>query len=178
MPKRLYFVLLFIFVVGLCWALCSDAVISALFGSKVSASLIGVLRGVNDVLLFGAIMVILYGQIRKLQYKFSNSEKQYRSLFESNPNPMWVYHKHTWAFVAVNDAAVKKYGYTRQEFMNMSIRDIRTAEEVQLLEKAIENQEPGINEMGVWKHIKNREKFSRLLSYLTTLTLTGNPAGW
>lgn len=154
MPKRLYFVLLLIFIAGLCWSVCSDAVISSLFGNKLSASLIEILRSANDVLLFGVIMAVLYIQIKKLQHKYNSSEKQYRRLFESNPNPMWVYHKHTWAFIAVNDAAVKKYGYSRQEFLTMTIRDIRTPDEALLLEKAIENQQPGISEMGVWKHIK------------------------
>lgn len=154
MPKRLYFILLFVFIAGLCWSMCSDAIISALFGNRMSASLIDLLRSINDIVVFVIIMIVLYVQIRKLQQKFDSSEKQYRRLFESNPNPMWVYHKQTLAFVAVNDAAIKKYGYTRQEFMNMTIMDIRTPEEKQLLEKVIENQEQGIKEMGIWSHMK------------------------
>lgn len=154
MPRRLYFVLIVVFVVGLGWVLCSDVVISSVFGNKISPGLMEVLRSANNFILFGVTVVVLYRQIRIQQQKFSRSEKQYRRLFESNPNPMWVYHKQNWAFVAVNDAAIKKYGYTRQEFMGMTIRDIRTPEETQLLEKAIEHQEPGISEMGVWKHIK------------------------
>jgi len=154
MPRRLYFALIVVFIVCLAWVLCSDAVISSLFGRKISPVLIEVLRGANNFILFGVTAIVLYWQIRKQQHRFNSSEKQYRRLFESNPNPMWVYHKLTWSFIAVNDAAIKKYGYTRQEFMAMTIRDIRTSDETPLLEKAIENQEPGINEMGVWKHIK------------------------
>ena len=154
MSKKLYFVFLFIFIAGLCWSICSDAIISDLFDNRISASSIDLLRSINDVLVFVVIMIVLYNQIRKLQQNFNRSEKQYRRLFESNPNPMWVYHKQTWAFVAVNDAAIKKYGYTRQEFMNMTIKDIRAPDEVRLLEKAVKQQEPGINEMGLWKHIK------------------------
>ena len=43
--------------------------------------------------------------------------EQYRLLFEGNPNPMWVYDRETLAFLAVNDAAVAHYGYSRDEFL-------------------------------------------------------------
>ncbi len=53
------------------------------------------------------------------------SEEQYRYLFENNPHPMWAYDVETLAFLAVNDAAVDKYGYAREEFLEMTIEDIR-----------------------------------------------------
>lgn len=48
----------------------------------------------------------------------------YRLLFNSHPQPMWVYDLETLNFLAVNDAAVAHYGYTRDEFLRMSIMDI------------------------------------------------------
>ena len=54
-----------------------------------------------------------------------DSEQQYRLLFEHNPNPMWVYDDSTRQFLAVNDAAIKRYGYTREEFLTMTRHDIR-----------------------------------------------------
>ena len=53
----------------------------------------------------------------------------YRLLFEANPQPMWVFDVETLAFLAVNDAAVRHYGYSRDEFLDMSIMDIRPAED-------------------------------------------------
>ena len=50
---------------------------------------------------------------------------QYRLLFEANPNPMWVYDTETLQFLAVNDAAVAHYGYTRDEFLTLHVYDIR-----------------------------------------------------
>ncbi len=44
--------------------------------------------------------------------------------FESNPHPMWVYESNTGKFLAVNGAAVRQYGYTRDEFLGMTTRDI------------------------------------------------------
>ena len=56
------------------------------------------------------------------------SEKQYRLLFDSNPNPMWVFDLETLAFLEVNEAAVQHYGYSRDEFLAMTITDIRAPE--------------------------------------------------
>ncbi len=56
------------------------------------------------------------------------SETQWRHLFKDNPHPMWVYDPASLAFLAVNDAAVQQYGYTREEFLQMEISDIRPPE--------------------------------------------------
>lgn len=57
------------------------------------------------------------------------SEKRYRELFENNPQPMWVYNTDTLEFLSVNDAAVQVYGYSREEFLNMTVLDIRPENE-------------------------------------------------
>jgi two-component system, cell cycle sensor histidine kinase and response regulator CckA len=62
---------------------------------------------------------------RRLEQERQESEKQYRLLFEANPLPMWVYDRHTLAFLAVNEAAIRHYGYSREEFLNMTVSDIR-----------------------------------------------------
>ena len=50
--------------------------------------------------------------------------------FETAETPMWVYDVKSLAFVAVNEAAVRRYGYSREEFLAMTILDIRPAEDV------------------------------------------------
>jgi len=57
-----------------------------------------------------------------------SSEKQYRLLFQGNPNPMWVFDLETLAFLEVNEAATKHYGYSREEFLAMAVADIRSPE--------------------------------------------------
>ncbi|MDP9140947.1 MAG: diguanylate cyclase, partial [Pseudomonadota bacterium] len=81
------------------------------------------------------------------------SEAQYRLLFESNPHPMWVYDMATLRFLAVNNAAVEKYGYSEQQFLAMTIRDIRPIEQIAVLERELELLAPGKN-FGVWRHCK------------------------
>ncbi len=58
----------------------------------------------------------------------TESEERYRLLFDGNPLPMWVYECESLRFVAVNTAALAHYGYTRDEFLSMSLTDIRTAD--------------------------------------------------
>jgi PAS domain S-box-containing protein len=83
-------------------------------------------------------------------------EDQYRILFQSNPLPMWVYDAETLAFLAVNDAAVRHYGYSREEFLAMTILDIRPVEDVPRLKQVLPtlSADPGLRNLGVWRHRK------------------------
>jgi two-component system cell cycle sensor histidine kinase/response regulator CckA len=64
-------------------------------------------------------------QLRSQANQLRESEQQYRLLFEHNPNPMWVYDDSTRKFLAVNEAAIQRYGYSREEFLSMTRHDIR-----------------------------------------------------
>src|SRR5260370_7147179 len=81
------------------------------------------------------------------------TEERYRLLFESNPQAMWVYDRENLAFLAVNEAAIFHYGYSREEFLSMTIKDIRSAEEVPVLLDNLSN-EGGVNAAGAWRHRK------------------------
>lgn len=59
--------------------------------------------------------------------------QQFRVWFEDNPLPMWFFDPETFSFLDVNEAAVGHYGYTREEFLSMTILDIRPSEEIPLL---------------------------------------------
>ncbi|HEV7799806.1 MAG TPA: PAS domain S-box protein, partial [Burkholderiales bacterium] len=64
-------------------------------------------------------------QLSEQASQLRKSEQQYRLLFEHNPNPMWVYDIASLRFLAVNEAAIERYGYTRDEFLSMTRSDIR-----------------------------------------------------
>jgi PAS domain S-box-containing protein len=68
------------------------------------------------------------------------SEENYRLLFETNPHPMWVYETETLRFLAVNQAAIAHYGFTRDEFLSMTLREVRPSEEVPALLAALWNE--------------------------------------
>jgi PAS domain S-box-containing protein len=64
----------------------------------------------------------------RAEEELRESEKQYRLLFHNNPNPMWVFDLETHAFLEVNESAIRHYGYSRAEFLAMTITDIRVPE--------------------------------------------------
>jgi PAS domain S-box-containing protein len=86
--------------------------------------------------------------------KLAESEENYRLLFENNPHPMWVYDLETCGFLTVNDAAVDHYGYSREEFLSMTIKDIRPQEDIPKLMKNISGLGTGIDHAGMWRHRK------------------------
>ncbi len=91
---------------------------------------------------------------KRAEQLLASSEEKYRLLFEHNPNPMWVYDAETFAFLAVNEAAVRHYGYTREEFLRMTILDVRDPSDVPaVLENIASATEPCRN-AGEWRHRK------------------------
>ncbi|MFZ4289449.1 EAL domain-containing protein, partial [Variovorax sp. HJSM1_2] len=92
-------------------------------------------------------------QRRLAAESLAESEARYRELFEANPHPMWVYELETLRFLAVNDAAVAHYGYSRAEFEAMTIRDIRPSADLpQLLESVKRAPEQRQRDMELWRH--------------------------
>ena len=82
------------------------------------------------------------------------SASDYRLLFDASPRPMWVYDVETLAFLAVNQAAIETYGYSRQEFLGMTIADLRPAEDVPALLTALARP-PGRPMLTTgWRHRK------------------------
>lgn len=100
---------------------------------------------------------IVYGIERKRTVlAIEESERRYSDLFHLSPIPMWVYDIETLFFLDVNEAAVRHYGYSREEFMQMTIRHIRPAEDLLKLEDALEKarrNESGYKS-GFFRHIK------------------------
>jgi PAS domain S-box-containing protein len=85
----------------------------------------------------------------RAEEELRDSERQYRLLFHSNPNPVWVFDLETQAFLEVNEAAIQHYGYSRNEFLAMTISDIRPPEKDRLPKTAI----PDAAGQGlIWRH--------------------------
>lgn len=81
-------------------------------------------------------------------------ENRTRYLFENNPNPMWIYDLETLGFLAVNQAAIAHYGYSAEEFLSMTLKDIRPAVDIPKLLEAIAKISSGFSLPEVWRHLK------------------------
>lgn len=81
----------------------------------------------------------------------SAAERQYRFMFDRNPLPFWVYRRDTLQFMAVNDAAIASYGYSRAEFLGMTLLDIRPEDDAEELKRAVRRREEG-GRGQLWRH--------------------------
>jgi PAS domain S-box-containing protein len=92
---------------------------------------------------------------RMVYERLKNSEEKYRTLFDMSPFPMWIFDVETFCFLNVNHAAVDQYGYTLEEFLSMTIRDIRPKDDVQKVEEMVKlTKKTGNFSRGVFTHIK------------------------
>ncbi len=82
------------------------------------------------------------------------SQRRYQQLFDVTPLPMWVYDRQSLAFLEVNEAAIQHYGYSREEFLRMSLRDIRPPEDLPKLVEAVELAARGTRPPAIWRHLK------------------------
>lgn len=90
----------------------------------------------------------------------AQSEKKYKDLFHLNPTPMWVYDTDTYKFLDVNEAAIRNYGYTLDEFKNLKIIDIRPTEDIEEFEKTVKRNK--ITQRfftSTFRHIKKNGEF-------------------
>jgi two-component system cell cycle sensor histidine kinase/response regulator CckA len=86
---------------------------------------------------------------RRAEDELRASAVRYRELFESTPLPMWVYDLDTLRFLMVNDAAIRRYGYTRDEFFQLTLADIRPPEDHDQLLFDVARRD---NTPRIWRH--------------------------
>lgn len=87
---------------------------------------------------------------KRFEEALRDSEERYRLLFESTPQPIWVYNEETLRFLAVNEAATRIYGYAREEFLSITIDDIRAREDIPTL--MIKNDPNDLVISSPWRH--------------------------
>ncbi|CAM2960884.1 PAS domain-containing hybrid sensor histidine kinase/response regulator [Rariglobus hedericola] len=101
-----------------------------------------------------AEIATLTAECERLRATLRTSEEQQRILFDSNPLPVWVYDTESLAFLAVNESAIRHYGYSRAEFLGMTIRDIRPARDVPVLEAHLSGIAQTHAATEAWTHLK------------------------
>ena len=112
------------------------------------------LRETTGRRLVGGISVDITGRV-KAEEALREGEARYRLLFDGNPHPLWVFDVETLRFLDVNESAITRYGYSREEFLAMTVADIRPEEDVGLLRQAVKDRQ-GRTFMSTtgWRHKK------------------------
>ena len=114
---------------------------------------VALLSELADDLSFGISVLRTRIERQQSEQALRESEARYRLLFDSNPHPMWVYDRDSLAFLTVNDAALRKYGYSRAEFLSMPVSDIRISDDTPLLLEDVVSVEQTGDCPGVWQHV-------------------------
>ena len=107
----------------------------------------------------GLLYLVLRRYVARLaesQVELLASLSRYRELFEASPDPMWVYDFDTLSFLAVNDEAVTKYGWSEAEFRTMSVADLLDPADVPVLLARFRRPGPGPSLPGEWLHRTKR----------------------
>jgi PAS domain S-box-containing protein len=95
----------------------------------------------------------LLTSLRATEQEASDAADAYRELFHSHPQPMWIYDRETLEIFEVNSSAVEHYGYSREEFLAMTIKDLRPPEDVPALLESVAGA-GSRDGSGPWRHVK------------------------
>lgn len=160
MPYEVRISLLYL-AIGIGWIIVTDYMVEFLFAPYPKAmTLVQTYKGIGYVFVTA---VLLYVLLRRelcrraaVERQIRDSEEKFRDLFMNNPYPMWVSDPATLRFLEVNHAAIKHYGYTRDEFMAMTLKDIRPPEDVPRFMDVAEQLNGGalFRHHGEWRHKK------------------------
>lgn len=90
----------------------------------------------------------------EVQEELHTLQIEYRDIFMCHPTPMWIYDPKSLRILSVNDAACAQYGYSRAEFLKMSIAQLRPASEHVALEQYLATTRRTLQDAGVWKHLR------------------------
>jgi len=114
----------------------------------------------KHILQFVSTQVAMAIERKRTEEQLHDSERKYRLLFETNPEPMFVYDFETLRILAVNGAAVARYGYTEPEFLQLTLRDIRPPEEQGRLDEELARRpDDGAVRAGVRHWTKQGKRF-------------------
>jgi PAS domain S-box-containing protein len=140
-------------IISLLWITFSDQVLFQ-FKSQLTPHAYLLISSCKGYLFVIANGYVLYRIINSDDNILVESELQYRTMYENNPNPIWIYDIKTLKFVSVNDAAIARYGYSLNEFMNMTILDIRPSDDAEMAREAAKRVSKNHNQSGTWRHLK------------------------
>jgi PAS domain S-box-containing protein len=158
---------------GLLWITFSDEAVARFITDRTLANWISISKGYAYVLATGILLYVairrLHAQQRLIQMRLARSERAYRTMFDDNPNPMFVYDPSTLEILEVNRAAADKYGYSRAEFLAMTLRDIYPAHTQQQFQRELDASKH-FSDFLVLSPVTHQTKSRRLLDMEVTVS--------
>jgi PAS domain S-box-containing protein len=122
-------------------------------GEKIPYYLTGVLTKFDDMpCVIGTGINI--SKRKKAERELYDSEQKYKMLFENNPLPMWMFTIPERNVIDVNKAAVEHYGYSKEEFLELNLLDLRPDEDKNIFIQETKNTSFGVRNAGIWRHKK------------------------
>jgi PAS domain S-box-containing protein len=109
--------------------------------------------------------------------QLQQEKEKYLELFNLSPLPQWVFDVETLQFLDVNNAAVKHYGYSKEEFLEMTIKDIRPAVDVKELDEILKDTfKIGIFQARMVRHLKKSGALMHICVEANAVTFEGKAA--
>ena len=103
-------------------------------------------------------------------------EASFHLLFDSNPVPMWVFDQQSLDFIAVNQTAIDKYGYSREEFLSLKVTDIRPPKARERFRAWVANIVPTDDGDNLWQHLTADGRIIDVCIYSQSLNYEGREA--
>ncbi|WP_293716757.1 MULTISPECIES: EAL domain-containing protein [unclassified Stenotrophomonas] len=122
----------------------------------------------------GTIMDITVPRLQ--QSDLERAESQFRELFERNPLPFWVFDIQSLRFLAVNTAAVRRYGYSHEEFLAMTILQIRLPEQATAVQESVDDQAEPRDSQPIWLHMTRDGRRMHVRVYSSSIRFDGHDA--
>jgi len=125
-------VALFYMLLGSLWIIISDTILGYLLYPEIITGVSQTVKGLSFIIVTG---VVLFWMVRRMdrtraktESEYIRESERYHALFDNAPVPMWYFDPQTLQFLDVNSAAVRHYGYSKQEFLAMTLGSIRVEE--------------------------------------------------
>ncbi|MCC5946145.1 MAG: PAS domain S-box protein [Bernardetiaceae bacterium] len=145
------FITLIYLVLGFFWIFISDYVLYT-FSDQLSEQSIQSIQSYKGYAYVIFTCILLYALVNRFRRGLRHSEGVYKKLFEEHPQPLLIYDVKTTYFLAVNQAAIAQYGYTKPEFLKLKVRQLHPQEDRQKLKTHIAQLKDIFSESGIWKH--------------------------
>ncbi len=152
-------------------------------GDDIDIQIRAINEGAQEVMVYGAFdsaklkTSITLAKTRKCySLRMKSALEEYQRHFDNGPIPMCIVDSKTMKFLVVNNAAVQKYGYSKEEFTDMSISDIRPAEDIGPMMELIKGKKEEYLDAGYWRHLKKNGEVFYVHIYSHAIVFDNTPA--